>query len=202
MCFNLQMVEDGLMHRVTSKRKLTQRGELFVVWSLNSEDFCTRTNEVDRHHLCGWLHYNDLILTFELESDGLNGRLSTVRITGGADLKGSVFYGASFSLFLADFPGVADVGSWMQIVFVRPNLVSDQNLTSDRWVNAHSFKCVCEQISVFSYSSVIPNFVGFFERLCKNFVNFFGNVYKKHFKYPVRFCFLYIPVNVTLMNRK
>lgn len=31
MCFNLQMVGDGLMHRVTLKRKLTQRGELFVV---------------------------------------------------------------------------------------------------------------------------------------------------------------------------
>ena len=57
------------------------------------------------------LHYDDLILSFEFESRGLNGRVFTVRITGGAGLKGFFFCRAYFGLLLADFPGVADVGS-------------------------------------------------------------------------------------------
>lgn len=43
MHLTFQMVGIGglLMHRVTLKSKLTQRGELFLVWSLHSEDFYT-----------------------------------------------------------------------------------------------------------------------------------------------------------------
>lgn len=141
MYLTFQMVGNGglLKRRVTLKRKITHRGELFFVWSLHSEDFSTGRSRAVWPR--GLLYDNGIILSFGLIKWEMIHCLDHRSSSRPQTLL--ILCRAFFSLFSSTSQVLPTVAVENTFVFVRPILVSDWNLTSDRWVSAHTVIYVC-----------------------------------------------------------
>lgn len=108
-----------------------------------------------------------------------------------------IFCRAFFNFFSLTSQVLSTVAVENTFVFVRPDLVSDRNLTSDRWVSVHTvtYVCVCEYLCVFLliYNS---EFLELLKRL-------WGKPSSKVLEVSSYLVLLfYIPLIVTLINRK
>lgn len=136
--WSFRWLEELLMYRVALKRKLTQRGELYVVW------ICTvRISALEK--VAPW--------GFGLESHELNGKLSTFRIIGVAGLKCFHFFVAPFSAFSYWHPRCCRLWQLKRdcVCEAKPGIWSKPNLRQMGWCTCcYMHMCVCEKICVYS----------------------------------------------------